>query len=120
MFSISGSKVNCQIICPAIKTPLKRKKKCRALDIEKKESYSWLEGVERTTKLMAGSKTKIVTVADREADIYEFIRWIARLGGFLARKGDGDPGIITIWRGWQRLTDIAEDYFLFKGRPTCG
>jgi hypothetical protein len=36
------------------------------------------------------------------------IRWIAQLGGFLARKGDGDPGIVTIWRGWQRLADISE------------
>lgn len=50
----------------------------------------------------------------------EAIRWIARLGGFLDRKGDGEPGIITVWRGWQRLTDIADDYLLFKGRSTCG
>ncbi len=28
---------------------------------------------------------------------------IARLGGFLARKSDGDPGWITIWRGWRNL-----------------
>lgn len=42
------------------------------------------------------------------------VRWIAQLGGFLARAGDGEPGIITIWRGWQRLTDIAEDWLLFK------
>lgn len=33
---------------------------------------------------------------------------IARLGGFLARKGDGDPGWITIWRGWQRLMIMVE------------
>ncbi len=31
------------------------------------------------------------------------IMYIARLGGFLARKGDGDPGVKTIWRGWQNL-----------------
>ena len=28
---------------------------------------------------------------------------VARLGGFLARKGDGTPGWITIWRGWRNL-----------------
>lgn len=28
---------------------------------------------------------------------------MARLGGFLARKNDGPPGWLTIWRGWQRL-----------------
>jgi Transposase Tn5 dimerisation domain len=25
------------------------------------------------------------------------------LGGFLGRKGDGDPGWMTIWRGWDKL-----------------
>lgn len=35
------------------------------------------------------------------------IRWIAKLGGFLGRKGDGEPGVKTLWRGWQRLHDIA-------------
>jgi hypothetical protein len=28
---------------------------------------------------------------------------IVRMGGFLARTGDGSPGWQTIWRGWQRL-----------------
>ena len=28
---------------------------------------------------------------------------VARLGGFLARKGDGQPGWQTIWRGWHQL-----------------
>lgn len=28
---------------------------------------------------------------------------VARLGGFLARRHDGQPGWQTIWRGWQRL-----------------
>ena len=29
--------------------------------------------------------------------------WIAKLGGFLGRKSDGQPGTIVIWRGIQRL-----------------
>jgi hypothetical protein len=29
------------------------------------------------------------------------------LGGFLARKGDGEPGVKTIWIGLQRVTDCA-------------
>jgi hypothetical protein len=40
------------------------------------------------------------------------LRAVARLGGFLARKGDGEPGWITIWRGWKRLTDLCEGYAL--------
>jgi hypothetical protein len=31
------------------------------------------------------------------------IRAIARIGGFIGRKSDGEPGWQTIWRGWQRL-----------------
>lgn len=30
------------------------------------------------------------------------------LGGFLGRKGDGEPGAETLWRGLQRLDDITE------------
>jgi hypothetical protein len=33
----------------------------------------------------------------------QFYREIAKLGGFLARKNDGNPGWITIWRGWEKL-----------------
>ena len=37
----------------------------------------------------------------------EVVRLIARLGGFLARKGDGEPGVKTIWLGMQRVIDFA-------------
>lgn len=37
----------------------------------------------------------------------EALKWIARLGGFLGRKGDGFPGPITLWRGLQRLHDLC-------------
>ena len=33
------------------------------------------------------------------------VRWIAQLGGFLARAADGEPGPITLWRGFQHLAD---------------
>lgn len=33
---------------------------------------------------------------------------IAKLGGFLARKSDGYPGVIVIWRGMQRLVDLSK------------
>ena len=52
--------------------------------------------------------------------IRQAVRWIAQLGGFLARKGDKEPGIITLWRGWQRLTDVTEDWLLFNNAQTCG
>jgi Transposase DNA-binding/Transposase Tn5 dimerisation domain len=30
-------------------------------------------------------------------------RMLAQLGGFLARKGDGEPGVETVWRGYMEL-----------------
>jgi hypothetical protein len=37
----------------------------------------------------------------------EVVRLVAMLGGFLARKGDGEPGVKTIWLGLQRVVDFA-------------
>jgi hypothetical protein len=33
----------------------------------------------------------------------EMVRGLAQLGGFLARTADGEPGITSIWQGYQRL-----------------
>lgn len=44
----------------------------------------------------------------------EAIRWIAMRGGFLGRKGDGEPGQITIWRGWLDLMAAVELYEIIK------
>lgn len=35
---------------------------------------------------------------------------IAKLGGYLARKKDGPPGTLALWRGWKRLMDFAEGW----------
>ncbi len=45
---------------------------------------------------------------------------IARLGGFLARKNDGYPGSLVLWRGWKRLQDLVDGFSLARGRKTCG
>ncbi len=44
--------------------------------------------------------------------LQEAVRMIAMLGGFLGRKGDGEPGVKTIWRGLRRLHDIAATWKL--------
>jgi hypothetical protein len=44
--------------------------------------------------------------------VRQAVRWIAQLGGFLGRKRDGEPGITVIWRGWQRLQDMADTWSL--------
>lgn len=39
-------------------------------------------------------------------------RAIAKLGGFQARPGDGNPGWLTLWRGWQTLMILVRGYEL--------
>lgn len=38
------------------------------------------------------------------------VRWIASLGGFLGRKGDGEPGVQTLWSGFQELITLTDMY----------
>lgn len=52
----------------------------------------WLAGV----PLLLKKRRTIRTVRD-------FIRALAQLGGFLGRKGDGEPGWQTIWGGMEKL-----------------
>jgi hypothetical protein len=42
------------------------------------------------------------------------VRWIAQLGGFLARASDGEPGPITLWRGLQHLADLTVMYRILR------
>jgi IS4 transposase len=44
---------------------------------------------------------------EKAPTLNEVVRLVARLGGFLARKGDGEPGVKTIWLGMQRILDFA-------------
>ena len=41
-------------------------------------------------------------------------RAVARVGGFIGRKSDGEPGWQTIWRGWQRLMWMCEGATLIE------
>ncbi len=36
--------------------------------------------------------------------------WIAKLGGYLDRPSDPPPGVISLWRGWERLNQMVDDY----------
>lgn len=48
--------------------------------------------------------------------IGQFYRQVAMLGGFLGRKHDGNPGWITIWRGWQKLEAFVRAAQIIKER----
>ena len=45
--------------------------------------------------------------SDTPLTLNEVVRLVARLGGFLARTGDVEPGVKIIWLGMQRTLDFA-------------
>ena len=55
---------------------------------------------------------KLQMPAESFATNRDFLRGVARLGGFLARKSDSDPGWQTIWKGWSVLMTLVEGYEL--------
>jgi hypothetical protein len=52
--------------------------------------------------------------------VYQFYRELAKLGGFLGRKSDGEPGWITIWRGWGKLNTLVRGAQLAINLKNCG
>ena len=52
--------------------------------------------------------------------IYQFYRELAKLGGFLGRKSDGEPGWITVWRGWEKLHTLIHGAELDGRIKKCG
>ena len=72
----------------------------------------------RTTWLMLNrrkikeGKISKENMPEKPPNLREAIHWIAGLGGFLRRKSDGEPGLITFWRGWNKLQNGLEIYEL--------
>ena len=44
---------------------------------------------------------------DTPPTLDEVVRLLTRLAGFLARTGDGEPGVKAIWLGLQRILNFA-------------
>jgi hypothetical protein len=50
-----------------------------------------------------------------DMSVRQFVIEVAKLGGFLARKGDGLPGWQTIWRGWSDLQTMVDAVLAMSG-----
>lgn len=61
---------------------------------------------------------KLSNVSD--LTVGQFYREVAKLGGFLARKSDGEPGWITIWRGWEKLNTYVQLSTQLEQQDKCG
>ena len=66
---------------------------CPTTPVEEKTPARWIILVERHLRV------KLKSVRD-------FWRALARMGGFIGRKSDGEPGWQTIWKGYKRLQDM--------------
>ena len=56
----------------------------------------------------------------RSPTLSQAMRWIAQLGGFLARRSDGEPGPIVVWRGLRELQAITAAWKRFGHAQICG
>ena len=54
---------------------------------------------------------------DKPPTLREALHMIAALGGFLGRKGDGNPGLKSLWIGLQRVASCVEG---LRFRQRCG
>ncbi len=64
---------------------------------------------ETTIKILAA---KLQQPAECFTTNRNFLRGVARLSGFLARKSDAEPGWQTLWKGWVVLMSLVEGYEL--------
>lgn len=58
-------------------------------------------------KALTAYITQNPTPPDDPPRLRDAMRMVASLGGFLGRKGDGEPGTQTLWLGLQRLDDLT-------------
>jgi hypothetical protein len=56
---------------------------------------------------------------DTPPTLNEVIRVVAGFGGFLGRKGDGEPGAKTLWIGLQRVMDFALGIRAMRETGSC-
>jgi len=60
--------------------------------------------------LWAYTRKRPLAEAPSPPTMREAVRMIGRLGGHLGRKGDGMPGMKTLWLGWHDLQILVEGY----------
>lgn len=60
---------------------------------------------------------RVAIAPEKPPTLRQAVRWIAQLGGFQGRKGDGEPGVTVLWKGFQKLVDIAAMYRIMRPAP---
>jgi hypothetical protein len=80
-------------------------------DLPALETLSEIEykAVKAVVKLQTGILPKSLTIS-------QAIKHIALLGGWMGRKGDGLPGVRTLWEGWRQIQFLV---LVMEGQNEC-
>jgi hypothetical protein len=87
---------------------------------------SRVEGEQPCTVALAELEWRVLYEAMRELGCHdeplpvepprlrEAVRWVAKLGGFIGRKGDGEPGVKVLWRGLMTLHQLVRGVLIAR------
>jgi hypothetical protein len=109
-----------------------RIERCLAIDLVVAWRIYWLTKQARETPdvpcdgVLQEDEWKVLYASVRDEpppseppSLREAVRMIAKLGGFLGRKSDGEPGTTTVWRGLVRLDHIVIGYRIARRLAAC-
>jgi hypothetical protein len=84
------------------------------------EQYAVLLAVatDQQPRRQRGTNRAITSEPITRLSLRDAVVTIARLGGFLARAGDGDPGVKTLWKGLRRLDNLIDGIRLLRNNPS--
>lgn len=108
-------------------------KKCLAIDlvvawrIEHLKKLSRRDPERSSTEAFATDELEILLAlnhrppldAERPPSLRDAVRMTAQIGGFIGRKGDGEPGSITLWRGHESLQAMRIGWRLAHHQLAC-
>ena len=90
--------------------PAHRPEELRLLPIEEKESYRWLQAFKQTVNL-APAGVEVITVCDREADIYEMFVAAQESEASLLVRASSDRSLLhdggKLWSSVERQTPVG-------------
>jgi len=61
---------------------------------------------------------RVAVAPEQPPTLRQAMRWIGQLGGFQGRKGDGEPGVTVLWKGFQHLVDVTAMYRIMRPAAT--
>ncbi|WP_341752783.1 IS4 family transposase [Candidatus Tisiphia endosymbiont of Dioctria rufipes] len=59
---------------------------------------------------------KTISIPKAPPTMKQAIIWLDKLGGFMNRKSDKLPGTMTLWRGYENLTESIEILSIFSSK----